>query len=123
MLLRAEIRKQTYIRCKTNWGTRAAINAAKLSLEKIEEVMRRARLGLKINDGWETDLQGLIDQVRTVTGDVAGTASARQNDRRQLFATNVQFGTPHIRGTLNPAETDDRLTLKLCGIEIDLDEV
>ena len=65
----------------------------------------------------------LMKQIRTVGGNVMGSAYSRSNLRTQIHALIFSQGLPSIFMTINPADIHSRVALYFAGVDLDLDRV
>ena len=65
----------------------------------------------------------LMKQIRTVGGNVMGSAYSRTALRTQIHALIFNQGLPSIFMTINPADIHSRIALYFAGIDLDLDKI
>lgn len=65
----------------------------------------------------------LIRQIRTVGGNVMGSAYSRAALRAQIHALIFNQGLPSIFMTINPADIHSRIALYFAGVDLDLDKI
>jgi len=65
----------------------------------------------------------LLKQIKTVGGNVMGSACSRANLRTQIHALIFNQGLPSIFMTINPADVHSRVALYFAGVDLDLDKI
>mgnify|MGYP002394089447 FL=1 len=65
----------------------------------------------------------LLKQIKTVGGNVMGSAYSRTALRTQIHALTFNQGLPSIFMTINPADIHSRVILYFAGINLDLDNI
>ena len=65
----------------------------------------------------------LMRQIRTVGGNVMGSAYSRAALRTQIHALIFNQGLPSIFMTINPADIHSRVALYFAGVDLDLDTI
>ena len=65
----------------------------------------------------------LLKQIRTVGGNVMGSAYSRTALRTQIHALIFNQGLPSIFMTINPADIHSRIALYFAGVDLDLDKI
>lgn len=65
----------------------------------------------------------LMKQIRTVGGNVMGSAYSRTALRTQIHALIFNQGLPSIFMTINPVDIHSRIALYFVGIDLDLDKI
>ncbi|CAF1536138.1 unnamed protein product, partial [Adineta ricciae] len=65
----------------------------------------------------------IMRQIKTVGGNVMGSAYSRAALRTQIHALIFNQGLPSIFMTINPADIHSRVTLYFAGVDLDLDEI
>ncbi|XP_037041958.1 uncharacterized protein LOC119078504 [Bradysia coprophila] len=69
------------------------------------------------------DVNRLVKQVKAVGGNVQGSVQARSKLRVNLHSLIYNKGLPHIFLTINPADTCNPISLYICGVDIDFENV
>ncbi len=65
----------------------------------------------------------LMRQIKTVGGNVMGSAYSRAALRTQIHALIFNQGLPSIFMTINPADIHSRVALYFAGVDLDLDKI
>ncbi|CAF4403075.1 unnamed protein product, partial [Rotaria magnacalcarata] len=65
----------------------------------------------------------LMKRIRTVGGNVMGSAYSRASLRTQIHALIFNQGLPSIFMTINPADIHSRVALYFAGVDLDLDTI
>ena len=65
----------------------------------------------------------LMKQIRTVGGNVMGSAYSRTALRAQIHALIFNQGLPSVFMTVNPADVHSRIALYFAGTDLDLDKI
>ncbi|CAF1498169.1 unnamed protein product [Adineta ricciae] len=65
----------------------------------------------------------LMKQIKTVGGNVMGSAYSRAALRTQIHALIFNQGLPSIFMTINPADIHSRVALYFAGVDLDLDKI
>ena len=65
----------------------------------------------------------LLRQIKTVGGNVMGSAYSRAALRTQIHALIFNQGLPSIFMTINPADIHSRVALYFAGVDLDLDKI
>lgn len=68
-------------------------------------------------------LTSLMRQIRTISGNVMGSARSRTLLRTQIHALIFSQGLPSIFITINPADIQSRIALYFAGVDLDLDQI
>ena len=65
----------------------------------------------------------LLKRIRTVGGNVIGSAHSRTALRSQIHALIFNQGLPSIFMTINPADIHSRVALYFAGVDLDIDKI
>lgn len=68
-------------------------------------------------------ISSLLKQIKTVGGNVMGSACSRAALRNKIHALIFNQGLPSIFMTVNPADIHSRVALYFSGVDLDLDKI
>lgn len=68
-------------------------------------------------------INSLLKQIKTVGGNVMGSACSRATLRTKIHALIFNQGLPSIFMTINPADIHSRIVLYFAGVDLDLDKI
>lgn len=68
-------------------------------------------------------ISSLLKQIKTVGGNVMGSACSRAALRNKIHALIFNQGLPSIFMTINPADIHSRVALYFAGVDLDLDKI
>lgn len=68
-------------------------------------------------------INALLKQIKTVGGNVMGSACSRASLRTKIHALIFNQGLPSIFMTINPADIHSRIALYFAGVNLDIDKI
>lgn len=93
-----------------------------LTSEDIEIALLNVTKSVTTSDS-NPRIKSLMRHIKTISGNVMGSAQSRANLRTRIHALIFNQGLPSIFITINPADIHSRIALYFAGIDLDLDQI